>query len=112
MLKPTLENILDFASIHNIDKDWAESYFLGQAAVDWKDGCNRDIINWQYHIKKLWVNGIKFKAETRKCKLYPISGKMCGEKGCGMPAIYKKSGNFDWYYCAEHMPAKVKEKYE
>jgi hypothetical protein len=30
-----------------------------------------------------------------------------------MPAVYKSAGDYgDFYYCPEHMPAKVKEKFE
>ncbi len=48
-------------------------------------------------------------AAVKKIRLFPIAGKVCGE--CGLPAVYKTSGDYDFWYCAEHMPAKVKEKY-
>jgi hypothetical protein len=44
-----------------------------------------------------------------KMRLFPISGRVCGK--CGMPAVYKSTGEFDHYYCGEHMPQKVREKY-
>ncbi len=51
------------------------------------------------------------KSERKKQRLWPISGKVCGEKGCKMPAVYKSTGAFDNYFCSDHMPAKVKAKY-
>lgn len=50
--------------------------------------------------------------EEKKVTLFPIKGKICGETGCRMPAVYKSEGAYDNYYCAEHMPEKVKEKYQ
>jgi hypothetical protein len=52
------------------------------------------------------------KGDTQRQKLFPIAGKVCSQEGCGLPAVYKSSGgSYDHYYCNEHMPAKVKEKY-
>ena len=51
-------------------------------------------------------------ATHKKTKLFPISGKTCGERGCGLPAVYKSSGEYSHYYCTNHMPEEVKEKYE
>jgi uncharacterized protein YdaU (DUF1376 family) len=58
-------------------------------------------------------DGSKFTKDENegKTRLFPISGRMCGKRGCGMPAVYKEAGEFDHYYCGEHLPAKVKEKY-
>ena len=51
--------------------------------------------------------------KSAKRKLLPLSGKTCSKRGCGLPAVYRDiSGNYDWYYCPEHMPDKVKEMYE
>jgi hypothetical protein len=47
-----------------------------------------------------------------KVKLFPISGKTCCRKGCGLPAVYKNpKGEYDTYYCGEHMPEKIKNIY-
>ena len=45
-----------------------------------------------------------------KLRLFPIPGKSCCK--CRMPAVYKAVGEFNHYYCGEHMPAQVKEKYD
>jgi len=51
--------------------------------------------------------------EDKKTQLFPIIGKICSEKDCHMPAVYKSTnGTYDHYYCPGHMPEKVKEKYE
>jgi hypothetical protein len=50
-------------------------------------------------------------AAPKKTKLYPIAGKTC--ENCKLPAVYKDtSGSYDHYYCLDHAPTKVKEKYE
>ncbi len=62
----------------------------------------------------LWpekVNGSK----RKKTKLYPIKiygeTKNCSE--CGVPAVYKSSGGaYDYYYCANCMPERVKAQFE
>jgi hypothetical protein len=61
------------------------------------------ILNWSRKDSHIVPDG--------KTRLFPIHGKVCGKKGCGLPAVYKSAGEFDHYYCAEHMPDKVKEKY-
>ena len=49
--------------------------------------------------------------DAGKAKLFPIPGKVCGQRGCGFPAVYKSSGDFSHYYCKTHMPDKVKAEY-
>ncbi len=67
-----------------------------------------------YHTILTWARKeAKAKAVGKKTKLYPIPGKICEKKGCGLPAVYKDtSGNYDHYWCSKHMPEKVKELYE
>jgi len=48
---------------------------------------------------------------VQKTKLYPIKGRSCGHSGCSMPAVYKTTGSHDNYYCIDHAPLKVKERY-
>lgn len=65
-----------------------------------------------YHTILTWENRNAVKGGSDgKTKLYPIAGKTCYRQGCGLPAVYKKSGEYDSYWCGEHMPASVKEKY-
>jgi len=92
--------------------DWYEKvdfkYPLGK--------CLCKIKNWKADVNLKLRTG-KFgaykegeKPTVKKIKLYPIRGKNCSK--CGMPAVYRTGGSYDWFYCAEHMPEKVKEKYE
>lgn len=68
-----------------------------------EDALNR----WKRNLQSF----VKEKSESRK-KLFPITGKTCSKSGCRMPAVYKdSSGNYDFYYCAEHMPESVKAVY-
>jgi uncharacterized protein YdaU (DUF1376 family) len=46
-----------------------------------------------------------------KIKMYPIKGKICCETGCRLPAVYGPAGDYGNYYCGDHMPEKVKERY-
>lgn len=50
--------------------------------------------------------------KANKLRLLPIIGKTCYKKGCKMPAVYKdESGDYAYYWCGEHMPKEVKDKY-
>jgi hypothetical protein len=102
---------------NGIPESNAQSYFDQYASQGWKKGNGQLITNLQSHMAKRWNKARQCwdfdegKKETGKTKLFPIQGKVCGKKGCGLPAVYKSTGEFDHYYCAEHMPDKVKEKY-
>ncbi len=50
--------------------------------------------------------------KKRKDRLFPIPGKVCQEKHCQLPAVYKTNGEYSHYYCQEHMPESVKARYE
>lgn len=43
-----------------------------------------------------------------KKKLIPIVGKNCH---CGLPAVYRKDGEYDHFFCSEHMPERIKAKH-
>ena len=61
-----------------------------------KDGCSKTSSS----LKKL------------RPQLFPITGKICSESGCRMPAVYHdSSGAYSCYRCQEHLPAKVKKVY-
>jgi len=47
-----------------------------------------------------------------KMRLLPIRGKICEERGCGLPAVYRSTGGaYDHYYCQKHMPEDIKRLY-
>ena len=57
-----------------------------------------------------WHDELPDKSSTPgHCPLPIIPGKNCGK--CGVPAVYKASGDYDNWYCWEHMPERVKEHY-
>ena len=65
------------------------------------------MVNWKLNKKRRATGDVK------KIKLYPFKGgKTCNKEGCKMPAVYKAKGAYDFYYCTDHMPESVKEKYE
>ena len=63
---------------------------------------------------QLELKASKKTISQKKIKLLPIVGKHCGVRDCGMPAVYKSTSGagYDFWRCSEHMPDKVKEKYE
>jgi len=64
-----------------------------------------------YHTLRAWHR--RGKTTAVKPKLRPLIGKTCSRQGCSLPAVYKSSsGEYDTFYCGEHMPDKVKEKYD
>jgi len=119
----TLEQCKDACIMNGIPEINAESYYNQYASQGWKKGNGQVITNLQAHMAKRWNRGKNCwdfdegkgkqqKTENEgKTRLWPISGRSCGERNCKMPAVYKHAGAFDNYYCAEHMPAKVKEKF-
>ena len=63
-----------------------------------------------------WTDEVSDRTRTgptaSKTKLFPIAGKFCEKPDCGLPAVYKTiMGEYNHFYCAEHMPEKVKAKY-
>ncbi len=88
-----------------------------EAVIRW---CQLDSF-WQNNIlstKKLRKHFDRLEMQSsngssqNKIKLFPISGKTCSKQECKMPAVFKdSSGNYDHYYCGDHMPVEVKEKY-
>ena len=76
-------------------------------------GSRKQMTNWRLAINTFFHKSDDYKkTKTAKTKLFPITGKVCSKRNCGMPAIYKdSSGAYDSYKCGDHLPEKVKEKY-
>ncbi len=99
ILKPAIENQICWRENAN-----------GEFRPPWKNF--QTWINnrcWEEEVST--AKGAKADINEGKTKLWPIRDRVCGKRGCGMPAVYKSVGDFDHYYCGEHMPAKVKEKF-
>jgi hypothetical protein len=85
-------------------------------ARGWKYNGGVKMVNWKAAVRTWKHHGLnkqQFHAAVggvKKTKLYPITGRSCGK--CKMPAVYKDgSGGYDSYYCADHMPEKIKAKF-
>jgi len=98
----------------NQTEDYIESLndYLGSKGKKYRSHYHT-ILMWHKRDSKRGV------AANKKIKLYPIKGKICNFKigkyeKCGMPAVYEAEP--DSYYpvrrCSEHLPEKVKERYE
>jgi len=90
----------------NITPDEFVSFY---GSKGWMIGKNK-MSNWKLALARAnkWGAG----KSNKKTKLFPIAGKVCGVRGCGLPAVYKTQGEYAHYKCCEHMPDKVKELYE
>lgn len=115
MPNPTLQQVKDFASINGIPEKVAEQYWMNFECQDWFRANGQKITKWQIHFKWWYQNGCwQDKKQNKKQKLYPIKGKHCSISDCQMPAVYKYTSDagYDFFRCSEHLPAKVKAKYE
>ena len=108
MTKPTPAEVKEYAKTIDFDLD-GEGFVDFYQSKGWLVG-KSPMKDWQAAVRTWKRKDVK--KTTAKTKLFPIPGKVCGERGCNMPAVYKngKSG-YDHYYCGEHMPDKVKETY-
>lgn len=104
--KPTVEEVEEYQRSINAGID-AENFVDFYTAKGWLIG-KSPMKDWRAAVRtwKKRTNPVV----RRKIKLFPIAGKNCK---CGMPAVYHSSGSqYDNYYCALHMPNKIKEIYE
>ena len=111
---PTLEDVNQYISEKGYSVD-GKKFFEYFNESGWVDSRGNKVKNWKQKIIT-WENHSgngNGKTPSKKIKLFPIAGRTCGKDGCVLPAVYKcTSGNYDSFACGEHMPAKVKEKYE
>lgn len=110
---PTLEEIKQYIQENNLSVDSEKFYkHFTVGNTQWIDSEGKPVRNWKQKIQT-WASysTSNSKISSSKIRLFPIAGKICAK--CPMPAVYKgASGSYDHYYCAEHMPEAVKEKYE
>jgi hypothetical protein len=116
VLKPTLQNVKDFAVINMIPENIAESYWLNFECQDWVRANSQKITKWQVHFKWWYQTGCwKSKDAGKKTKLFPLKGgHLCAKRDCRLPAVYEyyaEGGSYPIYRCGEHLPDEVKEKY-
>lgn len=90
---------------HFLEFYGCKGWMIGKTRMkDWRLAAQRAV-------REGWCRAGDAPKPVAKQKLWPIPGKNCGK--CKMPAVYKSSaGGFDHYYCSDHMPEAVKEKFE
>jgi len=100
---PTLQEVRDYIAQKDYPVD-PDQFFNFYEAKGWMIGKNK-MKNWHAAVRT-WLS-------KNKTKLYPITGKICSKEGCGLPAVYKDTtGSYDHYYCAKHLPEKVRKLYQ
>ena len=111
--KPSKEEFLQYIKENKLNIQNPEGLYAGYADGGWIDTQGKPVKNWQLKLRTLHNFAQKEKEGTKQ-KLLPIVGKICSERGCGMPAVYKWSSaaGYDFWSCSKHLPEKVKEKYE
>lgn len=118
----TLTHIQDCCYQVGIPDSKAESYYAHYGAQGWKTGSGQPITDPRLHMQqshvwnrreRCWTWELSGKDRNGgKPRLFPIPGKSCSVQGCIQPAVYKDAGAaYDHWYCGDHMPAAVKEKY-
>lgn len=93
-----------------IDSFGAEDTADKLAALNDYLGSKGDKYKSHYHTILCWDRRDNNKY-SKKTKLWPIKDKVCGKSGCVLPAVYKSKSTYPNFYCSDHMPDKVKEKF-
>lgn len=109
---PTPEEVTDYAKSIGFELD-GEAFCDHYKVRGWKPkGYRTQMSDWKAAVRT-WKRFAGKNKITKKTKLYPISGKTCSDTGCGQPAVYRYTGGqYDRYACSDHLPAKVKERFE
>jgi hypothetical protein len=103
---PTEGEVAQYAESIGFKLD-AEQFVNFYTAKGWKVGRSK-MQDWQAAVRT-W----KQRATEKKKRLLALPGKSCSSRGCRMPAVYKDtSGDYDHFYCADHMPDEVKKRFE
>ncbi len=104
-------------------KDWKDILPLLipaiEAQIAWRKSAKNGEFREAWKHFRTWINQSWWEmeppvAETEqdnKTRLYPIKGKFCHKRGCGMPAVWRSGGDYPHHACLDHAPAKIREKY-
>lgn len=118
-IPPTVEEVIKYQK-DNPELCYIDpvDFFKGYNDGDWIDTRGNPVRNWKLKMR----TRNNFARERKKCgqlpkkkiRLFPIKGKICSEKDCGMPAVFKtvSGAGYEFYKCSNHLPNKVKAKYE
>ena len=107
----TLDQCKQTATLVGMKESDGEDFYVQYASQDWKWGNGQPITQLPVALMRWKRNGLKMKKEDKKQKLFPIKGRICCKTGCQLPAVYGPVGDYDNYYCENHMPQSVREKY-
>ncbi len=112
-IEPTILEISEQITKKNYKNITADRFVNFYGSKGWMVGKNK-MTDWRKALARAenWEVPSGVGNQTTKIKLFPISGKTCSKQECKMPAVFKdSSGNYDHYYCGDHMPVEVQEKY-
>lgn len=88
-------------------------FYLHYGKQGWLLGNGLPIVNLRLAMRSWQVNQQEKEEESKssKLRLFPLpGGKICSQSGCGMPAVLKVAGAYDFWYCPQHIPEKKKVK--
>jgi hypothetical protein len=118
MKPPTLQQVIDAGNVLGIIEEHAKIWYDHYAAQGFVFSSNVPMVDIRLAMQRHKNNGtlaalvekVEQSKAPKKKKLYPIKNKFCH---CGLPAVHRNSsGSYDSFTCADHMPEKVKEKYQ
>lgn len=114
MINPTLQEVKDMGIVVGLEPARSEEWFYYYKAQGFKFSSGLEIVDMKSALWRWKRNQYRFDKAEGKRKLLPIIGKLCSERGCGMPAVYRYTSDagYDFWCCADHMPEKVKAKYK
>ena len=108
---PTLEEINAYIKENNLNVNGGVFYkYFTAAEPKWVDSESKPVRNWKQKLLTWSSKSNGTGVISSKIRLFPIAGKICSK--CPLPAVYKDSaGSYDHYYCLDHSPPEVREKY-
>ena len=103
------QHLLDtmLSAVHAQESERAAFAVVGMFHAEWPMGST-------------WLNGKRWEddvatpavaksIDAQKITMYPLKPpKNCSEHGCHVPAVHKRSGAYDFWYCKVHIPEKDK----
>ena len=118
MNEPTLINrqwteqeVMAAALVCGYTDDEAKLYFLHYDCQDWKRANGQAITKVQTHMQWCKATGnmpsAREEKDNARITMYPLKPpKNCSTDRCNVPAVFKRSGAYDFWYCKKHIPEK------
>lgn len=101
-------------AIGNYDKALRlpDSQAFKENLYNWLTKRVRKYVGYAFELENYSSSNFKGADNDTRTRLFPIPGRTCGKAKCRMPAVYKTAGDYDNYYCWEHIPPNVKADVE